>query len=188
MKNAKKPIKTIGEIRIYRQNKMYLYIKIPKELEDYFKEHLPVRQSTVWKLKNGEFASFYCFVPDNAVDNDFAHAVQEGEEAKKNFTEAESKDVEESLDSAMKFRITQHYLDNNYGSTRLYIAGSDTYNIAPLRTVGASKGITLEVDGLLPPDSATEYVSILGQVVKSFYAMLVARTDIRAKITLDINL
>ena len=188
MKNTKKPIKTIGEIRIYRQNKMYLYIKIPKELEDYFKEHLPVRQSNVWRLKNGEFASFYCFVPADANNDDIVQEVKEDVEVKKNFTEAESKDVEDSLNSALKFRMTQHYLENNYGSTRLYIAGSDTYNIAPLRTVGASKGITLEVDGLLPPDSATEYISILGQVVKSFYAMLVARTDIRAKITLDINL
>jgi len=199
--NNKKPIKTIGEIRIYRTTEMYLYLKIPKDLEEYFKKHLPVRESTTWKLKKDKSASFYCFTPENEISRadvdtsvdlpnleESIFAPVERSKNKGTLTKQDSKEVEKSLSEATKYSISQHYLANNYGSNKLYSGGDNTFNIAPLRTVGASKGITLGCDSLLPPDSVVEYVGVLGQTIKSLYAMLVARTDVRAKVLLDINL
>ena len=205
-KKMKTKVKTIGAIRIYRKDKLYLYIKIPKELEQYLSEHLPTRESRNWLLKKGkkeQRAEFYCYTNDtrkskdnNGIDiiepkdENYSPFVKIDSKNNKVITKKDSENTERNLEYTFKNNpaITQNYLCNNFGANTLYIPNDTAYNIAPLRVKGASKGITLICDGLLPPEIATEYVSILGQVIKGFYSMLIAKTDIRAKIVLDIQL
>lgn len=193
-KNKKVKTKTIGTIRIYRKDNLYLYLKIPKELESYLAEHLPVRESRSWFVLEGkkeQKAEFYCYIKE--IDNDnsnYSPFVKIDSKDNKVKTKKESETTERTLEYTFKNNpnVSQHYLSNNYGYNALYLPDENCYNIAPLRTKGASNGITLICNGLLPPDSATEYVSILGQVIKGLYTMLIAKTDIKAKILLDIEI
>jgi hypothetical protein len=191
-KKKKTKTKTIGAVRIFRKDNLYLYLKLPKELENYFAEHLPERESNSWKVKKGkrqEKAIFYCY--SNDTTSDFSPFVKiEKKDNKGKKTKADSEKTESNLDYVIKNnpQITQHYLSNNFGANSLFLADNNSYNIAPLRTKGTSKGITLLCDGLLPPESATEYISVLGNTIKGLYTMLIAKTDIRAKILLDLEL
>jgi hypothetical protein len=141
-----------------RQDKISLYLKIPKEMEDYFKNlsASKTEKSNYWFIRKKELisdqAEFYCISDQySGVEKTF-------------------------YQSAF----------NSYGCG--LIDNSGRINLAPLRTCGASKGVylTSERFGNISNIDFEYYIRKLGENAKEIWKNFITPKEIKAVISFEI--
>jgi len=139
-------------------------IKLPKELEEFFKTMSgnKTATSTYWKNDDGVGQSFYVIKPQ----------------------------YQETINKTLNGTSSRSQYFDNYGNGLVQSGNySAQYNIAPLRTVGASSGyITLKSDRFENVSNLEleQYIQELGRAVKKIWETLINKTKIKSVITFEI--
>jgi hypothetical protein len=140
-----------------RNEKTIFYVKIPKEIEDFFANaSTGTDTSSYWTDKDNNGQNFY------RISDDMRAKLQ-------------------------NLNLNSNGFINEYGNGLLASNNDNKINIAPLRTIGASKGVWLHCTNINDRNIDFDYyLRELGLFSKELFENLIANRKVKAEIVFEL--